>query len=63
MTAKKTFRTIKKNGKTYNFLALPNTNFFKLEIINMYGANIERVIENKYGKNLYGISHFIEHLS
>lgn len=59
----KTFKTIKKNGKTFNLLALPSTNFFKFEIINMYGSNIERVIEKKTGKNLYGISHFVEHLA
>ena len=63
MSTNKTFKTIIKNGRKYNFLALPNTDFFKFEIINMYGSNVERVIEDKYGKNLYGISHFIEHLS
>jgi len=63
MTLKKTFKTIKKNGKKFNLLALPSTNFFKFEIINMYGANIEKVLVDKTGKNLYGISHFIEHLA
>lgn len=62
-TQHKTFKTVMKNGRTYNFLALPDTNFFKFEIINKFGSNIERVIEEKTGKNLYGISHFIEHLS
>jgi len=59
----KTFKTIVKNNKKYNILALPGTNFFKFEIINMYGSNIERAIAKKYDKNLYGISHFIEHLA
>jgi len=59
----KTFKTVIKNDKKYNILALPGTNFFKFEIINMYGSNIERAIEKKYNKNLYGISHFIEHLA
>ncbi|MBD3842468.1 MAG: insulinase family protein, partial [Campylobacterales bacterium] len=59
----KTFKTIVKNDKKYNILALPGTNFFKFEIINMYGSNIERAVEKKYNKNLYGISHFIEHLA
>ena len=63
MNTNKTFKTVKKNGKQFNLLALPKNNFFKFEIINLYGSNIERVIEKKTGKNLYGISHFIEHLS
>ncbi|WP_121628759.1 M16 family metallopeptidase [Poseidonibacter antarcticus] len=63
MNTNKTFKTVEKNGKKYNFLALPGTGFFKFELINLYGSNIERVIENKTAKNIYGISHFIEHLS
>ena len=63
MNSKKTFKTVEKNGNRFNLLTLPSSNFFKFEIINMYGSNIERVIEDKTGKNLYGISHFIEHLS
>jgi predicted Zn-dependent peptidase len=49
-------------GKKFNLLTFPNTNFFKFEIVNLYGSNIERVIHAKTGKKLYGISHFIEHL-
>jgi len=63
MSINKTFKRVKRYGKTFNLLTLPNTNFFKFEIINMYGSNIERVIDKKTGKNLYGISHFIEHLA
>ena len=59
----KTFKRVNRNGKKFNLLTFPSTNFFKFEIINMYGSNIERVIESKTGKNLYGISHFIEHLA
>lgn len=62
MNKNKTFKTVVKNGKRFNLLTLPESNFFKFEIINRYGANIERVIKDKTGKNLYGISHFIEHL-
>ena len=62
MKKNKTFKTVIKNGKRFNLLTLPDTNFFKFEIINNYGSNIERVIKDKTGKNLYGISHFIEHL-
>ena len=63
MNANKTFKRVNRNGKQFNLLTLPNTNFFEFEIINLYGSNIERVVESKTGKNLYGISHFIEHLS
>ena len=62
MVKNKTFKTITRNGKKFNLLTLPDTNFFKFEIINHYGSNIERVIKDKTKKNLYGISHFIEHL-
>jgi len=60
--AKKTYTVIERNGHKYNLLALPDTNFFKFEIINLWGSNIERLYETKFGKNVYGISHFIEHL-
>jgi len=59
---KKTFKQINRNGKTFNMLGLPNTNFFKFEIVNKYGSNIERIYQEQTGKNVYGISHFIEHL-
>lgn len=60
---KRTYRTIVKNGTTYNMLALPTANFFGIEVVNKYGSSIERYYNEKYGKNVYGISHFIEHLS
>ena len=60
---KKTFKSIKRDGKSFNLLTLPGTNFFQFEIVNKYGSNIERVVKNKIDKNVYGISHFIEHLS
>lgn len=62
MTSKRTYKVIERNGRKYNMLGLPGTNFFKFEIINMYGSHIERLYEQRYGKNVYGISHFIEHL-
>ena len=62
MVKNKTFKTVTRNGRRFNLLTLPDTNFFKFEIINHYGSNIERVVKDKTGKNLYGISHFIEHL-
>jgi predicted Zn-dependent peptidase len=63
MTKNKTFKTIRKDGKVFNLLTLPDTNFFKFEMINPYGSNIEKVVKSISGKNVYGISHFIEHLS
>jgi len=59
----KTFKTVTRNGIKFNLLTLPETNFFKIEVINKYGSNVERVIKDKTGKNVYGISHFIEHLA
>mgnify|MGYP001037531502 CR=1 FL=1 len=58
----RTFKSIERKGRKYNILALPNTNFFKFEIINKYGSNIERIYEERTGKNVYGIAHFVEHL-
>lgn len=59
---KKTFKTLKDGNKTFNFLALPSSNYFKMEIVNHMGSNIERVYEQMSGKKVYGISHLIEHL-
>jgi len=62
MIKNKTFKTVVKNGRRFNLMTLPDTNFFKFEVINKYGSNVERVIKSKTAKNLYGISHLIEHL-
>jgi len=59
----KNFIRLESKGIKYNVLSLPDTNLFKLEVVNMYGSNIERVIEFLENKNVYGISHFIEHLA
>lgn len=59
---KKTFNCKNINGRQYNLLTLPDTNLFKFEIVNLLGSNIERVIEQTENKNVYGISHLIEHL-
>ncbi len=58
----KTFRRITQNGRRFQLLTLPGANLYKFEIINLYGANIEREIEKSLGTNVYGLSHFIEHL-
>ncbi len=58
----RSYKQIERNGRTFNMLALPGTNFFKFEIINMMGSNVERLYNEKHNKNVFGISHFIEHL-
>lgn len=60
---KKTFCTRTLNGTKFNFIALPDSKYFKFSITNSMGANIERLYQEKVGKNVYGISHFVEHLS
>ncbi len=58
----KTFTTQTIGTQKYQFLALPGSDLFKFEIINLLGSNVERTVERITGKNLYGIAHFIEHL-
>lgn len=60
---KRTFKTKKINNRNYNILALPGTNFFKFEVVNMYGSIIERIYKDRTGRNVYGLSHLVEHLS
>ncbi|MFW9626295.1 MAG: M16 family metallopeptidase [Sulfurospirillum sp.] len=60
---KKTFRTRTLNGTKFNFIALPDSKYFKFSITNSMGSNIERLYQEKVGKNVYGISHFVEHLA
>ena len=60
---KRTFKTKKINDRNYNILALPGTNFFKFEIVNMYGSIVERNYQDRTGRNVYGLSHLVEHLS
>lgn len=60
---KKRFTTRTLDNVRVNFLALPNSNYFRIEIVNHYGANIERLYEKTTGKNVYGISHLVEHLA
>lgn len=62
MQTKRTFEKKVVNGRIYHILGLPNTNYFELNVTNLNGSHIERVYAEKTGKNVYGISHFIEHL-
>ena len=59
----RTFKQIERNGRKYNLLSLPNTDYFKFEIVNLMGSNIEKVYNARHNKNVYGISHLVEHLS
>lgn len=59
---KRTFNQVLGKRYIFNMLDLPGTKTYKLEILNKYGSNIERVFYNKTGKNVFGISHLIEHL-
>lgn len=52
-------RTFKKDGITFWLLDLPNSNKFSYEIRFDLGSSIERI----YPKEIYGCTHFIEHLS
>lgn len=63
MQSTRTFKQIERNNRKYNFLDLPGTNYFKFEIVNMMGSDIEKYYESKYNKNVYGLSHLVEHLS
>lgn len=58
----KTFKRVTAEGRNFQILALPGANLYRFEIVNCYGSNIEREIEYRLGKNVYGISHFTEHL-
>ncbi len=58
----KTFKRITQNGRRFQLLTLPGTNLYKFEIINLYGANLEREMEKSLGHSVYGLSHLIEHL-
>ncbi len=60
---KNTFRQIKYNGTTFNVLGLPNTDIFKIEVLFMFGSNLEQEYELTYNKKIYGAMHLAEHLS
>lgn len=60
---KKTFKQLNIDGITFNLLDLPHTGLYKIQIMSKKGAHIEKLLEQDTGKNLYGISHLIEHIS
>lgn len=50
-------------GRAVSAMTIPNSDFFKFEIINWNGASIERTFKELNNKTVYGISHLIEHMS
>lgn len=58
----KTFTRETINGRQYQFLTLPGSDLFKFEIVNKMGAHVERVVHALAGRNVYGLSHLVEHL-
>jgi len=58
----KTFTRETIDGRQYQFLTLPGSNLFKFEIINKMGAHVERAVYDITGRNVFGLSHLVEHL-
>ncbi|MBT5491050.1 insulinase family protein, partial [bacterium] len=59
----KTFKTKQYKNLNFQLLALPDTNYFKIEVVNKLGADAERTYLKKTGENIFGLSHLVEHLS
>lgn len=59
---KRTLKSISKNGRQFNLLSLPGSNYFRFEIVNTFGSNIESLYHKHTSKNIYGLSHLVEHL-
>lgn len=58
----RTFNRETINDRQFNFLTLPNSGYFKFEIVNTMGAHVERIFQQMTGRNVYGLSHLVEHL-
>ena len=62
-----TFKTRTETNEVGEFniqmLALPNSDIFKIEILNNFGSNIEKLFQEKTGINVAGASHLLEHMS
>lgn len=63
MDLKRTLKEIKRNNKTFYFLALPNSKSFKFSIKCNMGSKCEERYQILTGKNIFGLSHLVEHLS
>jgi len=57
------FYTKESKGIKYNFLDLQNTDIFKIEIVNKFGASVEAGLSETMGMSMSGALHLIEHLS
>jgi len=58
----KTFSVVETEEVDYLFLALPDTNLFNVEVVFDYGSDLEKLYLEKYGKEVFGITHLTEHL-
>ena len=59
----RSFEEIVRKGKRFTVLALPNSGVFKLAYECRMGSNCEEIYKDLTGKNVFGLSHLVEHLS
>ena len=59
----RSFEEIVRKGKRFTVLALPNSGVFKLTYECRMGSNCEEIYKDLTGKNVFGLSHLVEHLS
>lgn len=63
MNLKRTLIEIKGEGKTFYILGLPNSKCFKFLVRCGMGANSEEKFKKLTQRNIFGLSHLVEHLS
>ena len=63
MNLKRTLIEIKGEGKTFYILGLPNSKCFKFLVRCGMGANCEEKFKKLTYRNIFGLSHLVEHLS
>ena len=51
-----------RNGEV-NLLTLPGSDYFRIEYITLLSAKPERALFNEQSTNVFGLTHFVEHLS
>lgn len=63
---KKTFKTVERflgTNTFLNFLDIPGSDYFRIEVVNSLGSEIEKDFMKNTGINVYGVSHLCEHLA
>lgn len=55
-------KTVNYNGLEFVLVELPNTNYFKMSLSHNMGSEIEAIFKNRYGKEVWGLTHLLEHL-